>query len=89
MFSGIVGEVGRVKTFRRTGQGGVLVVECEKVVEGTRLGDSISVNGVCLTVVEVQKKELRFDVSYETLKRTNFSALRSGLPVNLERSLRV
>jgi riboflavin synthase len=81
VFTGIVEERGRVET---TG-GGRLVVEADTVVRDSDVGASVSVNGVCLTVVERTDTSLRFDLSEQTLDRTCLGDLRPGDPVNLER----
>jgi riboflavin synthase len=83
MFTGIVEEVGRVKRRSRSG----LEIEARQVLEGTKLGDSICINGVCLTVVELDGASFRVDTVPETLRRTNLGDLSSGDPVNLERAL--
>ncbi len=89
MFTGLIEEVGEVKEVRRRGKGTLLTVRCSKVLEGTKIGDSIAVNGVCLTVVEMGKDFLSFFVSNETLQRSNLGELRPKTPVNLERALKV
>ena len=81
MFTGIVEERGRVAT---TGAGR-LVVDAHTVVRDSDVGASVSVNGVCLTVVERTDTSLRFDLSEQTLERTCLGDLRPGDPVNLER----
>jgi riboflavin synthase len=81
VFTGIVEERGRVET---TG-GGRLVVEAHTIVRDSDVGASVSVNGVCLTVVERTDTSLRFDLSEQTLERTCLGDLRPGEPVNLER----
>ena len=83
MFSGIVEEIGVVKG----NQGGVLVVQAAKVLQDTQVGDSIAVDGACLTVSRIQGNLLHFDVMPETLKRTNLGKLHYHGPVNLERAL--
>lgn len=83
MFTGIIEEVGTV----RRSEAGVLVVECQVVLEGTGLGDSIAVNGVDLTVVEMSCDSMTFNCMPETYRRSNLGELRPGDPVNLERSL--
>ena len=83
MFTGIIEEVGHV---RRIG-GGQLAVDCRKVVDDVRLGDSIAVNGVCLTVTSFDKNHFTADVMPETVRRTSFAELGKGSPVNLERAL--
>ncbi len=86
MFTGLIEEVGEVLELRRTAGGGVLKVRTS--LGDVALGDSVSVNGACLTVVEVGKEYLSFELSPETLERTNLSFLRRGDRVNLERALR-
>lgn len=81
MFTGIVEELGTVRAL----EGGRLVVECRTVVRDSAVGDSISVNGTCLTVVERGESCLGFDLSEETLVRTGLHRLRPGDGVNLER----
>jgi len=83
MFTGIVEEVGNVTAVRE----GRLAVAARAVVQGTKVGDSISVNGACLTVVTVGDDGFAVDVMPETLRRTNIGALRAGQEVNLERAL--
>jgi riboflavin synthase len=83
MFTGIVEERGRVGAV----DGGRLVVESRTVGEGTAVGDSVAVNGVCLTAVESTSGTLSFDLAPETLSRTTLSRLGPGDPVNLERPL--
>lgn len=89
MFTGIVVELGRVHEIQNLGRGARLKVESEKVIVDAKIGDSISVNGVCLTVTEVDKTRgvLCFDLSFETLRRTNLHELKPGNPVNLEPAL--
>jgi riboflavin synthase len=83
MFTGIIEEVGKV----RRAEEGVLVIECSTVLEGTGLGDSIAVNGVDLTVVELTADSMLFNCMPETYRRSNLGELRPGDPVNLERSV--
>jgi riboflavin synthase len=83
MFTGIIEEVGTVRSAGR----GRLTIGVAEVVKGTRAGDSISVNGACLTVTEIGDSEFSVEVMPETLRRTNIGALRSGHLVNLERAL--
>jgi riboflavin synthase len=83
MFTGIVEERGVV---REVG-GSRLAVGCRTVTSDAEVGASVSVNGVCLTVIERSKAHLAFDVSEETLHRTSFARLSEGDPVNLERPL--
>jgi riboflavin synthase len=86
MFTGIIEELGRVRGVEPRGEGVRLVVEARAVMEGTREGDSIAVNGVCLTAVDVRADSFAADGSRETLQRSTLSRLRSGSVVNLERA---
>jgi riboflavin synthase len=88
MFSGIVEEAGTVVSFQAGPSAWRLVVAAGLTREGLAVGDSLAVNGCCLTVAEVSAAGLRFDVLEETRRLTNFSQLRPGGAVNLERSLR-
>jgi riboflavin synthase len=83
MFTGIVEEVGEVAEAPGTG----LRIRARTVLEDARLGDSICVNGTCLTVTAMDGDTFTVDTVPETLRRTNLGALRSGDPVNLERAL--
>ena len=83
MFTGIIEEVG---TVRKIG-GGTLAIDAAKVIEDVHLGDSIAVNGVCLTVTSFDREHFEADVMPETVRRTSFAKLRKGSPVNLERAL--
>lgn len=83
MFTGIVEEVGTVKAL----QPGRLTISATEVLKGTKLGDSIAVNGTCLTVTKIGHNTFSVDVMPETLRRTNLGALLPGEGVNLERSL--
>jgi riboflavin synthase len=88
MFTGLVEEKGSVVAFAPSTAGWRLVIAASTVREGTVVGDSIAVNGCCLTVTEINAGTLAFDVLEETRRLTNFSALGAGGEVNLERSLR-
>ena len=83
MFTGIIEELGKISAITSN----KITVECETVLEGTKLGDSIAVNGVCLTVVDIAKKYFVADVSPETFKVTSLSGLKIGDVVNLERAM--
>lgn len=85
MFTGIVEEIGRVAALERREGATRIVTEGRVVHEGAQLGDSIAVNGVCLTVVTIEGARLAFEAVPETLRRTNLGALEVGSPVNLER----
>lgn len=87
MFTGIIEEIGKIKAVRHGSFSMVLDIEAEKVLEGTRVGDSIATNGVCLTVTSVGKGVFSADVMPETMSRSNLGELKSGDRVNLERAL--
>jgi riboflavin synthase len=89
MFTGIVEELGRIKKIAPKGGLSLLEISAKMVLEGTKIGDSIAVNGVCLTVVSIGDNSFSFEVMYQTLKNTNLGLLKPGQPVNLERSLKV
>ncbi|HHT9155636.1 MAG TPA: riboflavin synthase [Candidatus Tripitaka sp. YC43] len=89
MFTGIIEHVGRVKELRRAGEGSLLVLELGAMAKEVKPGESISVEGVCLTVTGLKGEQASFDVSQETLKRSTLGELRVGQGVNLERSLKV
>ena len=87
MFSGIVQSMGTIGEFIQQNEGAVLVVNTEEEFSGFEDGESIAVNGVCLTVVDSTKTSFKLDLSTETLNRTNFKSVIKGDKVNLERSL--
>ena len=89
MFTGIVEELGTVRTLRLLPESGQLSIEGRKVLEGTQIGDSIAINGVCLTVIRQSEREFTVDVMAETLAKTNLAELKSGSHVNLERALQL
>ncbi|MDP7504578.1 MAG: riboflavin synthase, partial [Nitrospinota bacterium] len=87
MFSGIIETVGRVRTVR-SGEGGArIAIEAGGLLDGVKLGDSISINGACMTVVEFAGPVFEADVSPESLRMTNLGGLKAGDGVNLERAL--
>ena len=87
MFTGIIEELGRVRSVERRGEGVRIVIEAGTVTEGTHEGDSIAVNGVCLTALDVRPGSFAADGSRETLDRSTLGRLRIGSPVNLERAV--
>jgi riboflavin synthase len=87
MFTGIVEEVGEVLALERSSEGARLKVKASLVASDVQLGESIAVNGCCLTVTSHEHGELTFDLLQETLVRTNLGGLVPGVPVNLERAL--
>jgi riboflavin synthase len=89
MFTGIVEETGRVLAFEPRAEAWSLAIAARTVLEGLALGDSIAVNGCCLTAAGFDSDGIRFDVLEETRRLTNFAALGAGGLVNLERSLRL
>ena len=89
MFTGIVEGMGRVSQMLPQPPGKRLVVAIGPLSEGMTVGDSVAINGCCLTVVGVDGDQLSFDAGSETLSRTNLGELGPGSPVNIERSLRV
>ncbi len=91
MFSGIVERMGTVQRLISDPPGVRLVIQSAEVARGIRIGDSIAVNGCCLTVVEADQQQgtFGFDAGAETLSRTNLGRLQEGSPVNLERSLKI
>lgn len=87
MFTGIIEEVGRLVRAEARGETMVLTVEASKVLQDVHLGDSIAVNGVCLTVTGFDQTSFNADVMPETYRKTNLSALRPGSRLNLERAM--
>lgn len=87
MFTGLVEEVGRVAEVRRGGEAMRVRVQARRVCEGTRVGDSIAVDGICLTVVELTDDGFEVDVQEETVRRTTMGRCTPGQRVNLERAL--
>lgn len=89
MFTGIVEEIGTIERVVPGAKSSRLVIAASKVLEGTRVGDSICTSGVCLTVTEKTPHTFTADVMAETMRRTKFASLKPGSPVNLERALRL
>ena len=87
MFTGIVEEKGTVKNIQRSGSSSYIRVSARKVMEDIHLGDSIAVNGVCLTVTDFDNESFQADVMTETLERSSLGSLRAGSHVNLERAM--
>jgi len=88
MFTGLIIELGEVSGIQRHTQNAVLSVKGREILKDVAIGDSIAVNGVCLTATDIDKPTISFDVSGETLKSTNLGELKRGDKVNLEPSLR-
>lgn len=87
MFTGIIEELGEVRKIEKRGEGVRLVIEARTVTKGTQEGDSIAVNGVCLTAIDVRVDSFAADGSRETLQRSTLGNLRAGRVVNLERAV--
>lgn len=87
MFTGIIEEIGNITAIRKGTHSSHLTIEADLVLEGTKIGDSIAVNGVCLTVTSMSGKNFTADVMHETLDRSTMAKLTHGSPVNLERAM--
>lgn len=87
MFTGIVEETGFVKAIHLQGESGTIQIAASKVLQGTKLGDSIAVNGICLTVTKILADGFEADVMAETVRRSSLKAMREGSVVNLERAM--
>ncbi len=88
MFTGIIEEVGRIVRIAKGSGTRGLTVSCERLAKELRKGDSIAVNGVCLTAVEIRPETVGFDLAEETWRRTSFSRIEEGALVNLELPMR-
>lgn len=89
MFTGLIEEIGIVDKVIKGAKSAKITIKAHKVLEGINLGDSISTNGVCLTVTSFSRDKFDVDVMPETMRRSNLENIRSGSKVNLERALRV
>lgn len=90
MFTGIIESLGNIKTIRSSGRGGKrFSIVADINLDGTDIGESIAVNGACLTVVEIDGKRFEVDVSPETLEKTTLGNARTGERVNIERAMRL
>ncbi|WP_010273952.1 riboflavin synthase [Paenibacillus senegalensis] len=87
MFTGLIEEIGTLRRSARQGQAMVLIIEAKKVLEDVQIGDSIAVNGVCLTVIDYDQSCFTADVMPETFRHTTLHQLKPGQPVNLERAM--
>ena len=87
MFTGIIEEKGSVRSIEFNGDNARIVIAATVVTRGTSAGDSISVNGVCLTALDITSDSFAADVSRETLDRSTLGSLKPGSPVNLERAV--
>ncbi|TGU71392.1 riboflavin synthase [Geomonas terrae] len=89
MFTGLIETIGELVSIERRGASGSLTVKTALPLDEIRIGDSIAINGACLTVVRKGGGAVTFDVSPETIDRTAFKNLKSGSPVNMERAMRL
>ena len=87
MFTGIVEELGTVKYLSMQGQSGSIFIKAKKVLENTKIGDSIAVNGICLTVTSMSPNGFTADVMAETVRRSSMATLKANDRVNLERAM--
>lgn len=87
MFTGLVEEVGKVRSIGRKGEAMVLGISAKRVMEDLNIGDSVAVNGVCLTATSIEASGFLSDVMPETYRHTNLKLLAKGSPVNLERAM--
>lgn len=87
MFTGIIEETGTIKAIQITGNSAVLTIKAKKVLEGSKTGDSIAVDGVCLTATTIGADYFTADVMAETMRRSSLGALQKGSIVNLERAM--
>ena len=87
MFTGIIEEIGKVLGIQKGTNSAVLSVQASEITEDVRIGDSVAVNGVCLTVTSISSNGFTADVMHETLNRSSLGNLRIGKPVNLERAM--
>ena len=87
LFTGIIEEVGTLQSIAKGAHSAVLTIAAQTVLEGTQLGDSIAVNGICLTVTRLSGSGFSADVMHETLNRSSLGQLTPGSPVNLERAM--
>ena len=87
MFTGLIEEIGVVRKVVSGSEWGSITIACKTILTGTKIGDSIAVNGVCLTVTSIQPYGFTADVMAETLRRSSLGTLRQGDAVNLERAM--
>lgn len=87
MFTGIIEEIGTLQTRKDGAKSSTLTIQASKVLEDTKIGDSIATNGVCLTVTALHGNCFEADVMAETIRRTNLGELKPGSKLNLERAL--
>jgi len=89
MFTGIIEEIGKISEIKKTGKNKSLIIFCKTVLEDIKLGDSIAVNGICLTVSKFDYKSFTADVMPITFQKSNLKTCRNGELMNLERALQL
>lgn len=89
MFTGIIESFGTIKRIESSGEGKVLLIGCDLDLSQTKIGDSIAVNGACLTAVSLGSREFKVDMAPETVSRTTFKKMGPGSRVNIERALKL
>lgn len=89
MFTGIIESFGKIERIESSGEGKVLTISCDLDLSETKIGDSIAVNGACLTAVSLDKHQFKVDMAPETVERTTFKNMTAGSRVNIERALRL
>lgn len=89
MFTGIIEEVGKIERIQNGSHSAVLHIQAQKILDNLKIGDSVAVNGVCLTVTSFHKQGFTADVMHETLNRSALALLQTGSRVNLERAMPV
>ncbi|MBK5240468.1 riboflavin synthase [Clostridium sp.] len=89
MFTGLIEEIGEIKLIQKGAKSARITIKAEKILQDTKVGDSVSTNGVCLTVTEFNKDSFSVDVMAETIRNSNLGKLKPGSRVNLERALKL
>ncbi len=89
MFTGIIESFGTIKQIRSSGEGKILHIDCDLDLYDSKIGDSIAVNGACLTAVSINSHSFKVDMAPETVERTTFKFLTKGSRVNIERALKL
>jgi len=89
LFTGLIEEIGKVQSVIKSTKSAKITIKASKILDGVKLGDSISTNGVCLTITDFSNQLFSIDVMAETMRRSNLQLLISGDDVNLERALKV
>ena len=87
MFTGIVEEMGTIEKIQKGRHSAILYIQADLILEDLKIGDSVAVNGVCLTATSIHSQTFTADVMHETLNRSSLAQLKSGSHVNLERAM--